>query len=184
MGGRYSSPMRSPYRSPAPAVHGAARPAGILKLLGRRAWQVVSRGPRFQRRTPQRHRLAGHRQPAIFALIRRSLTKPTEAACFYCHVPQHRPATLGVLVAVAGRRWTVEEDHEFSKDQFGFDQSQTRLFTPIMRHIVLVIAALAGHYVRWSWWRRRHQARARWYHHRADSHDHGRSPAAVAGPIS
>ena len=119
-----------------------------------------------------------------FALIRRSLTKPTEAACFYCHVPQHRPATLGVLVAVAGRRWTVEEDHEFSKDQFGFDQSQTRLFTPIMRHIVLVIAALAGHYVRWSWWRRRHQARARWYHHRADSHDHGRSPAAVAGPIS
>jgi len=23
------------------------------------------------------------------------------------------------------------------------------------------------HYLRWSWWRRRHQARARWFHHRA-----------------
>jgi hypothetical protein len=24
-----------------------------------------------------------------------------------------------------------------------------------------------GHYLHWSWWRRRHQARARWIHHRA-----------------
>jgi hypothetical protein len=24
-----------------------------------------------------------------------------------------------------------------------------------------------GHHLRWSWWRRRHQARARWFHHRA-----------------
>jgi hypothetical protein len=37
----------------------------------------------------------------------------------------------------------VEEDHEFGKDQFGFDQSQARLFMPIMRHITLVMAALA-----------------------------------------
>jgi hypothetical protein len=35
---------------------------------------------------------------------------------------------------VTGRRWTIEEDHEFGKDQFGFDQSQVRLYTPIMRH--------------------------------------------------
>lgn len=76
-------------------------------------------------------------------LIRRSLTNPAEVAYFYCHVPENRPATLNTLVAVAGRRWTVEEDHEFGKDQFGFDQSQTCLYTPIMRHIVLVMAALA-----------------------------------------
>jgi hypothetical protein len=24
-----------------------------------------------------------------------------------------------------------------------------------------------SHHLHWSWWRRRHQARARWYHHRA-----------------
>jgi len=131
------------------------------------------------------------------------------------------PATLATLVAVTGQRWTIEEDHEFGKDQFGFDQSQVRLYTPIMRHITLVMAALAvcavtaaqaradaqplptpssptetpptdvglipltvvevkklfnlatrvwrsaEHYLYWSWWRRRHQARARWYHHRA-----------------
>jgi hypothetical protein len=152
--------------------------------------------------------------------MRRSLTKPAEVAYFFCFVPAHIPATLGVLVAVAGRRWTVEEDHEFGKDQFGFDQSQARLFMPIMRHITLAIAALAvcavtaaaarahthqpptptrpcqqpptdpglitltvtevkrlynlatralhsvEHHLRWSWWRRKHQARARWYHHR------------------
>jgi hypothetical protein len=44
---------------------------------------------------------------------------------------------------VTGRRWTIEEDHEFGKDQFSFDQSQVRLYTPIMRHITLVMAALA-----------------------------------------
>jgi len=136
-------------------------------------------------------------------------------AYFFCVVPEHVPTTLGVLVAVCGRRWTVEEDHEFSKDQFGFDQSQARLYIPIMCHIVLVMAALAicaittagsradadplpiptsraqpppanlglipltvvevkrlfhlltrtwrtaEHYLHWSQWRRRHQARAR-----------------------
>jgi hypothetical protein len=25
----------------------------------------------------------------------------------------------------------------------------------------------AMHHLRWTWWRRRHQARARWFHHRA-----------------
>jgi len=142
-------------------------------------------------------------------------------AYFFCFVPEHLPATLGVLATVCGQRWTIEEDHEFGKDQFGFDQSQARLFTPIMRHITLVLAALAicavttadararadpqptpssrtqpppadlglipltvteakrlfnlltrtqrsiDHHLHWSQWRRRHQARARWYHHRA-----------------
>jgi hypothetical protein len=56
-----------------------------------------------------------------------------------------------VPVTVTGQRWTIEEDHEFRKDQFGFDQSQVRLFTPIMRHLVLVMAAsavCAGHHRR------------------------------------
>jgi hypothetical protein len=158
---------------------------------------------------------------AHFLLIRRSLSKPTDLAYFYCYVPDHVPATLTALVTVTGQRWTIEEDHEFGKDQFGFDQSQVRLYTPIMRHITLVMAALAvcavtaaqaraytqplptatspteppppdlglipltvvevkklfnlatrawhstEHYLHWSWWRRRHEARARWYHHRA-----------------
>lgn len=192
-----------------------------LKLLARRAWQVASCGPGSKGDRRYAFAWLSTASRRHFVLIRRSLIKPTELAYFYCYVPQHQPATLNTLAAVAGRRWTVEEDHEFGKDQFGFDQSQTRLYTPIMRHIVLVMAALAvcaittaharargeapptptrpdqqppeqpglipltvpelkrlynllsrawrdsGHYLYWSWWRRRHQARARWYHHRA-----------------
>ena len=41
------------------------------------------------------------------------------------------------------RRWTIEEDHQFGKDQFGYDHFQARLHTPILRHLVLVMAALA-----------------------------------------
>ena len=128
---------------------------------------------------------------------------------------------LPILARVCGRRWTVEGDHEFGKDQFGYDHAQVRLYTPVIRHLTLVMAALAicavtaadlratspappiptradqqpptdpglipftvpevkrlymlasqalhsiAHGLRWSRWRRRHQARARSYHHRA-----------------
>ena len=37
----------------------------------------------------------------------------------------------------------VKEDFEFSKDGFGLDQSQVRLYAAIARHTVLVMAALA-----------------------------------------
>jgi hypothetical protein len=106
-------------------------------------------------------------------------------------------------------------------DHFGLDHSQVRLYTALLRHLVLAMLALAAcavaaaamravtntlapapihpddeppedpglipltvaevrrladlvirtaralsHHLRWSWWRRRHQARARWFHHR------------------
>lgn len=126
------------------------------------------------------------------------------------------------MVKIAGRRWPVEEDFQFGKDHFGLDHSQVRLYTALIRHLTLAMAALAttavtaaqtrqtsstlppaptspdarppedpglipltvaevkrlynlltrtwhqaSHHLRWAWWRRRHQARARWYHHRA-----------------
>jgi SRSO17 transposase len=197
------------------------RADATLKILPARAWQVASCGPGSKGERRYAWAWLATASDRHFLLIRRSLSKPTDLAYFYCYVPDHTPATLGVLVAVTGRRWTIEEDHEFGKDQFGFDQSQVRLYTPIMRHIVLVMAALAvcaiaaadartrtqplptpisatqsppadlglipltvveikklfnlatriwrsaSHYLHWSSWRRRHQARARWYHHRA-----------------
>ena len=196
------------------------RADATLKILSARAWQVASCGPGSKGDRRYAWAWLATASDRHFLLIRRSLSRPAELAYFYCYVPEHTPATLGVLVAVTGRRWTIEEDHEFGKDQFGFDQSQARLYTPIMRHIVLVMAALAvcavaaadartrsqplpvpahrtepppanlalipltvveikklfnlatriwrstNHYLHWSWWRRRHQARARWYHHR------------------
>lgn len=154
-------------------------------------------------------------------LVRRNLTDPTDVAFFYAYVPADRPATLPTLATVAGRRWPVEEDFQIGKDHFGLDHSQVRLYTALLRHLVLTMIALAacavtaatmrqatntaapppihpddeppddpglipltvaeikrlanlvtrtgqrlGHHLRWSWWRRRHQARARWFHHR------------------
>jgi hypothetical protein len=116
----------------------------------------------------------------------------------------------------------VKESFELTKGCFGLDQCQARLYTAILRHIVLVMAALAvcavtaahlrdrtdtqarppadpagrppadpglipltirevkrllaaaltppkppGHAARWLQWRRRHQARSRWFHRRA-----------------
>ena len=116
----------------------------------------------------------------------------------------------------------MEESFELGKGCFGLDQCQARLYTAVLRHLVLVMAALAvcavtaaqlrdrtgaeappparpddkppvdpglvplsvyeikrllaaalsrpeppGHAARWLQWRRRHQARSRWFHKRA-----------------
>jgi SRSO17 transposase len=157
--------------------------------------------------------------PQHFLLIRKHLSTG-ELAFHYCHIPAGRPVTLMALVRVACLRWPVEEGFEFGKDHFGLDHSQVRLYTALLRHIVLTLAALAvcavtaaqaktrapapilhttpdeqppqdpglialtvaeikrlftlttrrlqpeTHHLHWIWWRRRHQARARWHHHR------------------
>jgi len=154
-----------------------------------------------------------------YLLVRKHLTTG-ELAYHYCHVPQGQPVTLMTLVRVACLRWPVEEGFEFGNDHFGLDHSQVRLYTALLRHIVLTLAALAvcavtaaqaktrtptailpttpdqqppadpglialtvaeikrlfilvtrrvlpeTHHLHWIWWRRRHQARARWFHHR------------------
>ena len=95
---------------------------------------------RVQRRAPLRLRLDRRRR---HLLIRRNLHDPARVDYFWCFVPDGRPVCLPILAAVCGRRWTVGEDHEFGKDQFGYDHAQVRLHTPIMRHLTLVMAALA-----------------------------------------
>jgi SRSO17 transposase len=184
-------------------------------------WQVASCGPGSKGDRRYEWAWLATASPRHFLLIRRSLRNLAELAFFYCWVPAGVPATLRVLTTVTGRRWTIEEDHQLGKDQFGYDHFQTRLHTPILRHLVLVMAALAvcaitcadtrphteaprtptsrteappddlglipltvteikrlfnlatrawqsiRHHLHWSGWRRRHQARARWYHHRA-----------------
>jgi SRSO17 transposase len=153
--------------------------------------------------------------------VRRHL-KTGEMAFHYCYVPEGQAESKARLIRAAGLRWPVEESFEFGKGCFGLDQRQARLYTAILRHIVLVMAALAvcavaaarlrhrtdaqaapparpdddppaepglipltvrevkrlltgalhrpeppGHAARWLQWRRRHQARSRWFHQRA-----------------
>jgi SRSO17 transposase len=77
-----------------------------------------------------------------YLLIRKHLASG-EMAYHYCYAPPGRPVTLMTLVRVACLRWPVEEDFEFGKDHFGLDHSQVRLYTALLRHIVLTMAALA-----------------------------------------
>lgn len=108
----------------------------------KRRWQVRSAGAGSK----------GHRwyawawiatvSPRHYLLVRRHLTSG-DLAFHYCYVPHNQPLTLARLVRAAGLRWPVEETFEFSKDSFGLDQCQARLYTAIVRHTVLVMTALA-----------------------------------------
>ncbi len=80
--------------------------------------------------------------PRHFLLIRKHL-RTGELAYHYCHLPAGRTATLMTLVRVACLRWPVEEGFEFGKDHLGLDHAQVRLYTALLRHIVLTLAALA-----------------------------------------
>jgi SRSO17 transposase len=158
--------------------------------------------------------------PRHSLLVRRHL-RTGELAFHYCFVPEGQAAPKARLIRAAGLRWPVEEGFEFGKDYLGLDQCQARLYTAILRHIVLVMAALAicavaaaqlrdstdtqapppatpgqappddpglipltvhevkrllaaalhrpkppWHAAHWLQWRRRHQARSRWFHKR------------------
>jgi hypothetical protein len=113
----------------------------VARFVWPAAWQVCSvAGSKGQRRYGWAWMATT--SPRHFLLIRRHLATG-EPAFHYCHVPVGRPVTLMTLVRVACLRWPVEEDFEFGKDHFGLDHSQVRLYTALVRHIVLVMAALA-----------------------------------------
>ena len=181
-------------------------------------WEVRSAGPGSKGQRWYAWAWLATTSPRHYLLIRRHLATG-ELAFHHCHVPEGQPVSKARLIRAAGLRWPVEEDFEFSKDCFGLDQSQVRLYAAIARHTVLVMAALAicavtaallrsrtgtqappparpdqpppadpgmipltipeitrllatppgrppGHAEHWSVWRRRHQARSRWYHQR------------------
>jgi SRSO17 transposase len=194
----------------------------VKKLLkGKRGWEVRSAGLGSKGERWYAWAWLGTASPRHSLLVRRHL-KTGEVAFHYCFVPEGQPASKARLIRAAGLRWPVEEGFELGKGCFGLDQCQARLYTAILRHLVLVMAALAicavtaaqvrertcsqapppagpddqppadpglvplsvrevkhllaaavtlpkppGHTARWLHWRRRHQARARWFHKRA-----------------
>jgi SRSO17 transposase len=80
--------------------------------------------------------------PRHSLLVRRHL-KTGELAFHYCHVPAGQASSKARLIRAAGLRWPVEEGFELAKGCFGLDQCQARLYTAVLRHAVLVMAALA-----------------------------------------
>ncbi|MCA1695282.1 MAG: IS701 family transposase [Actinobacteria bacterium] len=73
-------------------------------------------------------------------LVRRRLTDG-ELAHYLCFCPTD--ATLDDLVAVAGRRWAIEESFETAKGQVGLDHYQVRRYDAWYRHITLACWAHA-----------------------------------------
>ncbi|WP_163506077.1 hypothetical protein [Fodinicola acaciae] len=120
------------------------RRAAVKQFLPPASSQINSAGRlrgRFKRRTRICLGQVGTVSPRHFLLIRKHLDTG-ELAYHYCYVPPSEPIQAMTLVRAACLRWPVEEDFEFGTDQFGRDQSQVRLCTALVRHIVLTMAAL------------------------------------------
>jgi SRSO17 transposase len=111
-------------------------------LKDKRSWEVRSAGQGSKGQRWYAWAWIAAASPRHCLLIRRHL-KTGELAFHYCHVPEGQLLTKTRLIRAAGLRWPVEEGFEFGKDCFGLDQCQARLYTAILRHIVLVMAALA-----------------------------------------
>jgi SRSO17 transposase len=73
-------------------------------------------------------------------LIRRRLTDG-ELAHYLCFCPPQTP--LEELVAVAGRRWAIEESFQTAKGEVGLDHYQVRRYDAWYRHITLACWAHA-----------------------------------------
>ena len=196
--------------------------AEAVKRLARdkRRWEVRSAGKGSKGERWYAWAWMTTASPRHHLLVRRHLATG-ELAFHYCYVPEGQLLTKTRLIRAAGLRWPAEEDFRSGKDCFGLDQCQARLYAAILRHTVLVMAALAicavtaaqlrdrtdtqapapvmpdqapppdpgktpltipeikhllasrlarprppGHDDHWLNWRRRHQARSRWFHKR------------------
>jgi SRSO17 transposase len=73
-------------------------------------------------------------------LVRRRLTDG-ELAHYLCFCPPQTP--LEELVAVAGRRWAIEESFQTAKGEVGLDHYQVRRYHAWYRHITLAMLAHA-----------------------------------------
>jgi SRSO17 transposase len=73
-------------------------------------------------------------------LIRRSISTG-ELAFYRCYTPT--PLPLVTLVAVAGRRWTIEESFQAGKGLTGLDEHQVRRWTSWHRWTILAMLAHA-----------------------------------------
>lgn len=123
------------------------RADSVLKTLMASDWVIDSCGAGSKGDRRYAWTWVGTASPRHHLLIRRNLVPGAkgvrEVAFYLSFVPEGRPATLRALIAVAGRRWPVEEDFQVGKDAFGLDHSQVRTYPALLRHLMLSMAALA-----------------------------------------
>jgi SRSO17 transposase len=78
---------------------------------------------------------------ARWLLVRRRLDNPQERAYYRVFAPAG--TTLEAMVAVAGKRWAVEECFAAAKGECGLDEYQVRSWTGWQRHVTLSLLAHA-----------------------------------------
>jgi SRSO17 transposase len=120
----------------------SCKQAAARLLAGARRWEVRSAGKGSKGNRWYGWAWIATASPRHHLLIRRHRATG-ELAFHYCYVPEGQALSLSRLIRAAGLRWPAEENFQFSKGCFGLDQSQVRLYTAIIRHTVLVMAALA-----------------------------------------
>jgi SRSO17 transposase len=123
---------------------GPQRADALARRLPRRAWQRLSAGQGSK--GPRLYDWAWVTiDPAVpdgqrSLLIRRSI-RTGELAYYRCYAAA--PVPLAALVAVAGRRWTVEESFQAGKGLAGLDQHQVRRWASWHRWTILAMLASA-----------------------------------------
>jgi SRSO17 transposase len=118
-----------------------AKEAVKLLLRGKKNWTVQPCGDGSKGARLYAWAWLATDSPRHCILIRRHLMKG-ECDYYYCYVPEDRPALLKELITAVGLRWPVEENFQFSKDYFGLDQSQVRVYKAIKRYTIIVIVTL------------------------------------------
>jgi SRSO17 transposase len=144
-----------------PTAAGPARADALAAALPARAWQRLSAGAgakgqryydwaRLELPAPARPGAEEAAPGCWWLLVRRSRRTGALAFC-RCHHPT--PVRLIGLVAVTGRRWTVEEDVQSGMGLAGLDEHQVRRWLPwrrwtplnMLAHALLVVLAAGEH---------------------------------------
>ena len=118
---------------------------GLARALPRTAWKRRSAGDGSK--GPRRYEWALHRMYVDetgwghWLLMRRQIRARQERAYYRVFAPAD--TTLEQIVAVAGKRWAVEECFETAKGECGLDEYEVRSWTGWHRHITLSLLAHA-----------------------------------------
>jgi SRSO17 transposase len=139
---RYVLAVSCAHRVPAGAGR-ILRADELATRLPRRAWQRASAGmgAKGQRYYDWAWVTVRHPGPGGRWLLIRRHRRTGELAFHRCYAPQ--PVTLAALVAIAGRRWTIEENIQAGKGLAGLDEHQVRTWTSWHRWVTLAMLAAA-----------------------------------------
>ena len=130
-----------------PTAAGPIRADVLAAALPARAWQRLSAGPGVKGQRyydwacidlPPSDRAT---RPGCWWLLIRRSRRTGELAFYHCYAPT--PVPLTQLVAVAGRRWTIEESFQGGKGLAGLDEHQVRRWLPWRRWTLLAMLAYA-----------------------------------------